>query len=358
MKTAIIGLPMVGKTSLFTILTGVHETTRMGGLEARVGVTKVPDGRLDALAKIFDPPKITHAVVEYLDFPAISKEALRDPSYLASMRVADALAHVLRLFPSDTVPHEKGSVDPIRDLEDVEMELILSDLVVVEKRLERLEKDRKKSVKSPDLDREFALLERCKATLESNVALRTLELSADEEKLVRGFQFLSQKPMLFVLNIGEDDTGRMHEIEEEYRKGALAGRSRTAVTAICGKIEAELAALSAEEAKDYLSSYGLKESGLERLIAATYALLGLMSFLTAGETEVRAWTIPMHSRAQNAAGAIHSDFEKKFIRAEVVNWQALIDHGGYPGVREKGLLRLEGKEYIVKDGDVLVIRHG
>jgi len=244
MKTAIIGLPMVGKTSLFTILTGVHEATRVGGMEARVGVTKVPDGRLDALAKIFEPPKITHAVVEYLDFPAISKEALRDPSYLASMRVADALAHVLRLFPSDTVPHEKGSVDPIRDLEDVEMELILSDLVVVEKRLERLEKDRKKA-KSPELDREFALLERCKATLENNVALRTLELTADEEKLVRGFQFLSQKPMLFVLNIGEDDTGLMHEIEEEYRNGALAGRSRTAVTAICGKIEAELAALSA-----------------------------------------------------------------------------------------------------------------
>ncbi|HYL77388.1 MAG TPA: DUF933 domain-containing protein [Bryobacteraceae bacterium] len=357
MKTAIIGLPMVGKTSLFTILTGVHESTRVGLMEARVGVTKVPDARLEALAKIFEPPKITHAVVEYLDFPAVSKEALRDPSYLASMRVADALAHVLRLFPSDTVPHEKGSVDPLRDLEDVEMELILSDLVVVEKRLERLEKDRKKA-KSPELDREFALLERCKTTLEGNVALRTLELSADEEKLIRGFQFLSQKPMLFVLNIGEEDVARMHEIEEEYRKGPLAGRSHTAVTAICGKIEAELAALSAEEAREYLASYGLKEAGLERLIAATYALLGLMSFLTAGETEVRAWTVPMNSRAQNAAGAIHSDFEKKFIRAEVVNWQALIDHGGYPGVREKGLLRLEGKEYIVKDGDVLVIRHG
>jgi len=348
---------MVGKTSLFTILTGVHEATRVGMMEARVGIAKVPDARLDALARIFQPPKITHATVEYLDFPAISKEALRDPSYLASMRVADALAHVLRLFPSDTVPHEKGSVDPIRDLEDVEMELILSDLVVVEKRLERLEKDRKK-IKSPELDREFALLERCKSTLEANAALRTLELSADEEKTIRGFQFLSQKPMLYVLNIGEADVSRMHEIEEEYRKGPLAGRANTAVSAICGKIEAELAELSPEESREYLASYGLKESGLERLIAATYALLGLMSFLTAGETEVRAWTVPMQSTAQKAAGAIHSDFEKKFIRAETVNWQALVDHGGYPGVREKGLLRLEGKEYIVKDGDVLVIRHG
>src|ERR1700719_1085275 len=357
MKTAIIGLPMVGKTSLFTILTGVHEAARVGTLEARIGITKVPDARVDALAKLYDPPKITYATVEYLDFPSISKEALRDPSYLASLRVADALAHVLRLFESDTVPHEKGSVDPMRDFEDVEVELMLSDLVVVEKRMERVDKDRKK-IKDPQLDQEFALLERCKATLEQNIPLRTLELTADEEKLIRGFQFLSQKPMLYVLNIGEEDAARLHQIEEEYRKGPLAGRTNTAVTAICGKIEAELAELSPEEGREYLLSYGLKESGLERLISATYTLLGLMSFLTAGETEVHAWTIPIGSTAVKAAGAIHSDFEKKFIRAEVVNWKSLVDLGGYPGVREKGLLRLEGKEYIVKDGDVLVIRHG
>src|SRR5882672_6764252 len=174
MKTAIIGLPMTGKTSLFTILTGVHEATRMGAMEVRVGITKVPDHRLGELAKIFDPPKITHATVEYLDFPAISKEALRDPSYLASLRVVDAMAHVLRVFESDTVPHEKGSVDPLRDFEDVEMELILSDLVVIEKRMERVDKDRKK-IKSPDLDKEFALLERLKSELEANRPLRELE---------------------------------------------------------------------------------------------------------------------------------------------------------------------------------------
>jgi GTP-binding protein YchF len=357
MKTAIIGLPMVGKTSLFTILTGVHESARVGSLEARVGITKVADARVDALAKLCQPPKITYATVEYLDFPAVSKEALRDPSYLASLRVVDALAHVLRLFESDTVPHEKGSVDPLRDFQDVEMELILSDLVVVEKRMERVDKDRKK-IKSPDLDKEFALLERLKSELEANRPLRELEFNDEDEKRIRGFQFLSQKPMLCVLNIGEAGVPRMHEIEDEYRNGPLAGKARTAVTAICGKIEAELAELSPEEAQDYLASYGLTESGLERLISATYALLGLMSFLTAGETEVRAWTIPVNSKAVHAAGAIHSDFEKKFIRAEVVNWKALIDHGGYPGVRDKGLLRLEGKDYIVKDGDVLVIRHG
>src|ERR1700704_251585 len=164
--------------------------------------------------------------------------------------------------------------------------------------------------------------------------------------------------MLCVLNIGEEDASRLHEIEEQYRTGPLAGRKNTAVTAICGKVEAELAELSAEESREYLTSYGLKESGLQRLITATYSLLGLMSFLTAGETEVRAWTIPMNSTAVKADGGIHSDFEKKFIRAEVVNWKNLMDLNGYPGVREKGLLRLEGKEYIVKDGDVLVIRHG
>jgi hypothetical protein len=357
MKTAIVGLPMVGKTSLFTILTGVHEAARVGSLEARVGVAKVPDARLDALAKLFEPPKITHATVEYLDFPAISKEALRDPSYLASLRVVDALAHVLRVFESDTVPHEKGSVDPLRDFEDVETELILSDLVVVEKRMERVDKDRKRA-KTPDLDKEFALLERLKAELEADRALRGLEFSEEDEKRIRGFQFLSQKPMLCVLNLGEADAARMREIEEQYRTGPLAGRPGTAVTAICGKIEAELADVPPEEAKEYMASYGLSDSGLERLISATYALLGLMSFLTAGETEVRAWTIPMNSPAVKAAGAIHSDFEKKFIRAETVNWKVLIEHGGYPGVRDKGLLKLEGKDYIVKDGDVLVIRHG
>jgi GTP-binding protein YchF len=356
MKTAIIGLPMVGKTSLFTILTGAHQETRLGSTAARTGVAKVPDARLDALAKIFEPPKITQATVEYVDLPAISKENLRDPSYLAGLRVADAFAHVVRVFDA-TIPHEKGSVDPVRDIDDVETELVLSDLVVVEKRLERLDKDRKK-IKNPELDREFELLEKCKVLLDANQPLRQLELDADGEKRIRGFQFLSQKPMLYVLNIGEAGASRLHEIEEQYRTGPLKGRAHTDVMAVCGKIEAELAELAQDEAREYLASYGLKESGLERMINASYRLLGLMSFLTAGETEVRAWTIPIASTAVKAAGAIHSDFEKKFIRAEVVNWKSLVDLGGYPGVREKGLLRLEGKEYVVKDGDVLVIRHG
>jgi len=357
MKTAIIGLPMTGKTSLFTILTGVHQETRIGSTAARAGIAKVPDARLDALGELFQPPKVTHATVEYVDMPSISKESLRDAGYVASLRNVDAFAHVLRLFADETVPHEKGSVDPIRDLEDVETELILSDLVVVEKRLERLDKDRKK-IKNPELDREFELLVRCKAELEENHPLRQLELDPEDEKRIRGFQFLSQKPMLYVLNLGEEEAGRLHERERTFLEGPAAGKRHVSASAVCGKIEAELAELPREEQRDYLASYGLQESGLERLISATYSLLGLMSFLTAGEDECRAWTIPMHSSAVKAAGAIHSDFEKKFIRAEVVNWKALVDFQGYAGVREKGLLRLEGKDYIVKDGDVLVIRHG
>ena len=348
---------MTGKTSLFTILTGVHETARTGAMETKVGVTKVPDARLEALARVFSPQKVTHATIEFIDFPSISRESLRDPSYLASLRVADAVAHVVRLFESETVPHEKGTVDPMRDISDADTELVLSDLAVVEKRLERLEKDRKK-IKDPGLDREYELLGEAKAMLENGTPLRTWALAGDDEKRLRGFQFLSQKPILFVLNVGEEDAGRMTEIEEDFRQKLVQEGSRSEVTAVCGKIEAELEELDPAEQHEYLASYGLPGSSLDRLVQAMYRLLGLMSFLTAGETEVRAWTVPVHSTALKAAGAIHSDFEKKFIRAEVVPWQALVEHGGYAGAREKGLLRLEGKDYMVKDGDVLVIRHG
>jgi GTP-binding protein YchF len=356
MKTAIIGLPQVGKTSLFTILTGVHQQTRIGSTAVSVGVAKVPDRRLDALAKIFEPPKITHATVEYADMPAMSKEALRDPSYVASLRVVDAFAHVLRLFEEETVMHIEGGNDPERDFRNVELELILNDLEVVEKRLERVEKDIKR-IRNPDLEVEKHLLLLCKETLESEKPLRELELRPEEEKRIRGFQFLSEKPMLLVLNLGEAQAGELEALEKQFQERLAAGRKNVAVSAVCGAIEAEIAELSPEDAREYMNSYGLKEPGLERLIQASYSLLGLMSFLTAGETEVRAWTIPKNSPAVKAAGAIHSDFEKKFIRAEVINWEKLIEYNGYGGARNKGDLRLEGKEYIVQDGDVLVIRH-
>jgi GTP-binding protein YchF len=357
MKTAIIGLPQVGKTSLFTILTGVATEARLGSTAVHVGVARVPDPRLEALAKIFEPPKVTHATVEYVDMPAISKESLRDPAYLASLRVADAFAHVLRLFEDETVPHIEGSLDPARDWKNVELELALSDLAVIEKRIERLEKDRKR-IKSAELDQEYELLLHCKAALEAEKPLRDLDLDAESAKRIRGFQFLSAKPMLLVLNLGEAQAPGLHQIEEKYRQMLVAGRRNLEVAAVCGKIEAEIAELSPEEAREYLASYGLAESGLQRLVSASYSLLGLMSFLTAGETEVRAWTIPKNSTAVQAAGAIHSDFEKKFIRAEVIHWKDLVELGGYAEAREKGRLRLEGKDYIVQDGDVLVIRHG
>src|SRR6266480_8078524 len=242
MKTAIIGLPMVGKTSLFTILTGVHQESRIGSTAVRAGVAKVPDARLEALAKLFEPPKISHASVEYLDVPAVSKESLRDPAYVASLRVVDAFAHVLRAFEDETIPHEYGTVDPMRDLQNVETELVLSDLMVLEKRLERLDKDRKK-VKNPELDREAELLEKCKTLLDATQPLRQLELDADGEKRIRGFQFLSQKPMLYVLNVGEQQASKLNEIERQYRSGPLKDRAHTDVMAICGKIEAELAEL-------------------------------------------------------------------------------------------------------------------
>ena len=224
MKTAIIGLPMTGKTSLFTILTGVHQETRIGSTAVRTGVAKVPDARLEALGRLFEPPKVTHATVEYVDMPSISKESLRDPAYMASLRVVDAFAHVLRLFEDETIPHEKGSVDPLRDLEDVETELILSDLVVVEKRLERLDKDRKK-IKNPELDREFELLERCASRARRRTSrCGSSELDAEDEKRIRGFQFLSQKPMLYVLNLGEEEAAATARARAGIPRGP-AGRT-------------------------------------------------------------------------------------------------------------------------------------
>jgi len=356
MRTAIIGLPQTGKTSLFTILTGAHQTTRLGTLAARVGVARVPDPRLEAVAAVFRPAKVTHATIEYLDTPPISKEALRDPGYLAGLRIVDAFAHVLRWFQDDRVPHELGSLDPMRDLDHVETELILSDLAVAEKRLERLEKDRKK-VRSAELDQEAELLERVKLHLESGRPLREMSLSEEQEKRLRGFQFLSRKPMLWVLNLGEQEAVRLHEIEDDFRS-RIGARPHARVVAVCGKIEAELSELPPDEARQYRESFGLPDSGLERIIAATLSLLGLISFFTGSQPEVRAWTVPRNTTALKAAGAIHTDFEERFIRAEVIPWKDLVAAGSLAAARERGLLRLEGKDYIVQDGDVLQIRHG
>src|SRR6202045_3780552 len=322
MKTGIIGLPQVGKTSLFRILTKAHlsDQARANPREAHIGVAKVPDDRLAAL---YNPKKLTHTSVEYVDVGAIGQEALKDTAYAAHLRTVDALAHVVRVFDDPSVPHT-GEIDPLRDIKNVEFDLLVSDLGQIEKRLERLEKDLKK-MKTPELEKEFELLKRAKVQVESDKPLREMEMTAEDKKRIKGFMFLSEKPIFYVLNIGEStELGReLEEAVNKYKLTEIAARPNAAATAICGKVEAELAEMSDADEAEFLSSYGLTESGLTRLIRTTYKLLGLISFFTAGEDECRAWQIPAHSRAQEAAGAIHSDLEKHFIRAETIRWAQL-----------------------------------
>ena len=368
MKTGIIGLPQVGKSSLFRILTKAHLSASSNPRDAHVGVAKVPDERLDKLAAMYNPKKLTHASVEYVDLGAIGQEALKESAYLGHLRQVDAICHVVRAFEDDAIPHV-GPIDPLRDIKNVEFDLMVSDLGQIEKRQERVEKDLKK-MRSADLEKEFELLKRAKTHLETERPLRELEMTPEDKKRFRGFMFLSEKPILYVLNISEStELGKdLEDAAKKYRvdtiisdgggTGALARPGKNAgATAICGKVEAELAEMSDADAAEFLSSYGLKESGLSRLINKTYSLLGLISFLTAGEDECRAWTIPVNTRAVNAAGAIHSDLEKHFIRAETIRWDQLLEAGSEANARAKGILRLEGKDYIVQDGDVMHIRH-
>jgi GTP-binding protein YchF len=358
MKTGIIGLPQVGKSSLFRILTKAHLAPgHANPREAHVGIAKVPDERLDKLAAMYNPKKLTHASVEYVDLGAIGQEALKETAYLGHLRQVDAICHVLRAFEDDAIPHV-GPIDPLRDIKNVEFDLMVSDLGQIEKRQERVEKDIKK-MRSADLEKEAELLKTAKAHLETERPLRELEMTPEDKKRFRGFMFLSEKPILYVLNISESSQlGKdLEDAVAKYGLTEFASRPNAGATAICGKVEAELSEMSDEDAAEFLASYGLKESGLARLINKTYSLLGLISFLTAGEDECRAWTIPVNTRAVNAAGAIHSDLEKHFIRAETIRWDQLLEAGSEANARAKGILRLEGKDYIVQDGDVMHIRH-
>jgi ribosome-binding ATPase len=353
MQTGIIGLPQVGKTTLFRILTKANIEGK-GGQATHVGVAKVPEPRLKQLATLYNPKKITYATVQYVDLGGMQKERNRDA--LASLRDVDTIAHVLRVFDDPSVPHSEGSIDPVRDATNLELELILADHDQVSRRLERVEKDLKKK-SEPILLSEKAVLEKCKAHLEAEKPLRELTLTAEERKPIGGFLFLSQRPMLFVLNLGDDEAADLDTAIERHKLSALQGRPNTAVVAICGRLEAELAEMDEKEADEMLASYGLKEPGLNRLIRATYDLMGLISFFTAGEPEVRAWTIHKGSTAVKAAGAIHSDIEKGFIRAEVVRWDDLLAAGSLGAAREKAQVRLEGRDYIVQEGDVILFRH-
>ena len=325
--------------------------------EAHLGVARVPDDRLDRLAALYNPKKLTHASVEYVDVGAIGQEALKETAFLTSLRNNDALIHVLRAFEDPAIAHV-GGIDPLRDARNVEADLLVSDMVQIDKRMERLEKDLKRA-RTGDLTREHELLLACKAQLEGERPLRELELSADDRKRLRGFAFLSQKPILYVVNISEGpDLGQdLEAAVARYDLADIAARPNAGATAICGKVEAELAEMGEDEAAEFLASYGLAESGLARLIRKTYELLGLISFFTVGEDECRAWTVPRGVRAPEAAGAIHSDLEKHFIRAETIHWDQLLEAGSEAAARSKGTLRLEGKEYVVEDGDVMHIRH-
>jgi len=356
LKIGIVGLGQAGKSTLFSIVTRSHGSAAPGKPEARVGVVRVPDPRLDRLSAMYHPEKTVYASIEYVDTPGSIIELARTGAQAANLREMDALAHVVRAFEDESTPLLGGGVDPRRDAENVDLELILSDLAIAEKRLERLEKDIKKQ-KTPGLEKEYHVLQTAKAALEKQTPLREVVFEAEEERTIRGFTFLSLKPMLYVLNVGEADAARTSAPDELAARAGLEPRLKTAVAAICGKVEAELAELAEAEAADFLASYGLRESAVARLVRSSYQLLGLISFFTVGEDECRAWTIRAGTTALGAAGEVHTDIQKGFIRAEVVKYEALIAAGSLAEARNRAELRLEGKEYVVADGEVVHFRH-
>lgn len=365
MQIAIVGLAASGKTTVFNTLTRGHaETGGFGGLQLNVGVVKVPDARLDRLAEIYKPKKVVHADVTYVDLPAppassegrIGAEEL-PAEHLARLRDSDALLHVVRAFDDPGVPHPEGSVDPWRDLERLDLEFTLADLAVTERRLERLKATgRHGSQAERDAnEREEAVLVRLNEALQAGKPIRDVALEPEEEKAIRGFRFLTQKPVLVLVNVGEKDLPGAAKlaasIAERYpHRHAL-------VDALSARIEMELGELEADEAAVFMEELGLAESSLDRVIALSYRLLGLISFLTAGPDEVRAWPIPGDSTAVDAAGAIHTDLARGFIRAEVVAYEDLLALGSTAEARKAGKLRSEGKTYRVKDGDVMEILH-
>lgn len=358
MKIAIIGLANSGKTTIFNALTGLNlETTIYPTVtaEPHMGVVKVPDTRLDRLTEIYNPKKTTNATVEYIDYIGLTKgDMAQNRKVFDLIKDADAIVHVVRAFEDESVAHPMESINPLRDAETVELEMIFGDLELVDKRLERMEQGLKRG-KKPD-ETEKKILTKCKEILEKETALRDIDFSEEEQKTMRNLQFMSIKPELVVLNVGEHDLAseKTKAVTSELEK-FFKGR-QVKVLSLCGKIEMEIAQLPSDEAKAFLDDLGIEEPALNKLIHVSYNLLGLISFLTVGEDEVRAWTIKKGLDAQKAAGKIHSDIERGFIRAEAVSYNDFIAHGNMAGAREKGLLRLEGKTYEVKDGDIINFR--
>jgi GTP-binding protein YchF len=360
LHAALIGLPATGKSTLFQLMTSAKDAPRgHGKTETAIGISKVPDPRLDKLTAMYNPRKRVPATIEFTDIVAPGKTGASALVDVVGYKNADALVHVVRAFRDEAVPHPAGSVDPARDAQAMEDELILADLGVVERRVERLDKDLKKN-KSADLERERDLLIRCKDALENGQPLRALGLAGDDLRRLRGFQLLSAKPLLLVINLDEEDVSAAASVETAASKTGLTtflSRAATAAVPVCAKIELEIAALDPADGQAFLADLGLRESGLDRVIRASYDLLGYMSFFTVGEDECRAWSIPRGTIAQEAAGEIHSDIARGFIRAEVVSYDALMARGSMNACKEHGEVRLEGKEYIVKDGDIINFRH-
>jgi GTP-binding protein YchF len=353
MKAGIIGLASVGKSTLFSLLTGAPSAS--GRPAARVGVARVPDERVSALARIFNPKKKAWATVEYVDVPGVAKgegSALVD---LPALRGVDALVHVVRAFASETVPHPEGPVDPLRDVKMLELELMLADLGAVERRLDKLAANIKKANRPEDVA-ERGLFLKMKECLEAERPLRELALDEEERRRLRNYSFLSEKPVVLVANLGEDQIRAAGALLETSGLVGFVARPGFSLCPVSAPIEAEMAQLPAEDARAFREDLGLTEPGLDRIIRASYALLGLISFLTTGEDECRAWTIRKGTRAQQAAGIIHSDIERGFIRAEVVAFDDLVRAGSLAACREKATLRLEGKDYEVRDGDVINFR--